>query len=42
MGIELHGRILFLGQIRELDQERLSKLILEFGRKVIVFNAVLL
>ena len=40
--IELHGCILFFGEIREFDQKRLGKLILEFRCKVVVFNAVLL
>ena len=42
MGVELHRSILLFGQIRKFNEERLCKLLLEFGSEVIILNAVLL
>jgi hypothetical protein len=39
---KLYGSVLLLGKIGELDQKRFGKLFLELGRKVVIFNAVLL
>ena len=42
MRAELHWSVLLRGDIGEFYKEGLGKLILELGREVIIFNAVLL